>query len=352
MPRSPEELLYTLQEATGLRREIVARLVKQAKPALRLFTEVVDDESDIPVGASKIGGLPDLPIGAEWPHRPAYANADKLAAERRKEAQRYLLEADQPNSWMTHEIGRLCHDEAMARADAVGHRFPLAFLAQIDLAALSRETGFDRALPHEGRLLLFYDFWNDPGAFEPAARDNFRLLWDRTPVSQLLRMAAPSELAALSSQHCACLFKAGSVLAQSVATLPPVSDKNWDAFDLSDEDAYCAYREWLSDIYDGENNGDAISHQLGGWPRPLQSSMQAMAQLASNGIYCGASDDYKTPEAQDLLKRAGEWRLVLQIGSDAKLQLMPGAGRIFILMRDADIAARRFDKAWLVYECD
>lgn len=347
---STSELATDLAE-TGLPQEVIARIISWARPAIQLLTQDGASEDAMPLGVGKIGGLPDLPVDFDWPRRPAYVNAPQMAQQHRAAATRYLEDSARVRSWLTPDMGRRFHDEAMARAEAVARDFPLAFLAQIDLAALAREPGFDRSFPDSGRLLLFYDYWCAPGSFDPSAKDCFRLIWDSTPASRLKRAAAPSELAAISNPDWTCLFPAGRIVARSIVTAPPVSDANWNAFELRDEALYDAYSPWVDD-QDGERNGDGLSHRLGGWPQPLQSSMQAMAQLASHGIFCGSADTYKTSEARALLSRAGEWRLILQIGSDEKLQLLPGAGRIFVLMREADIAARRFENAWLVYECD
>ena len=44
-----------------------AQLVKLARPSIRMTCTAVRDE-DLPVGASKLGGLPDLPPDFQWPH--------------------------------------------------------------------------------------------------------------------------------------------------------------------------------------------------------------------------------------------------------------------------------------------
>ncbi|GAK72465.1 hypothetical protein RRU01S_25_01560 [Agrobacterium rubi TR3 = NBRC 13261] len=79
--------------------------------------------------------------------------------------------------------------------------------------------------------------------------------------------------------------------------------------------------------------------------------MQSQGQLASNGIYAGTSDAYASDAAKALLKHAGDWQLVLQIGSDkAAGNELPGA--IYVLMKKDDLKHRRFEKAWVVYEQD
>ena len=43
-----------------------AEFAALARPSVRLVASVVDDAA-IPVGACKLGGDPDLPVGFEWP---------------------------------------------------------------------------------------------------------------------------------------------------------------------------------------------------------------------------------------------------------------------------------------------
>src|SRR5947209_1881972 len=86
----------------------LSRLLKDSdflsRPSIRLLTTRVD-ESSFPIGASKIGGVPDLPADIAWPQ---------------------------------------CHG------------LPQSFLAQIhlaDIASYERES----LLPHRGLLWFFYD---------------------------------------------------------------------------------------------------------------------------------------------------------------------------------------------------
>jgi uncharacterized protein YwqG len=77
--------------------------------------------------------------------------------------------------------------------------------------------------------------------------------------------------------------------------------------------------------------------------------MAGTAALAANGVDAGMSDAWKSPEAQRLLEGAAEWRLLFQLGPDEPIgNGLPGA--LNILIRAEDMAARRFDRAWAVYE--
>jgi len=99
-------------------------------PAIRITAEMAD-EADIPIGASKIGGRPDLPVGVAWPERD----------------------------------GR-----------------PLAFLAQFNLAEVAAYD-VEHALPPTGMLYFFYDFTNERCGVHHEDRDSWRVMYfDGGPV--------------------------------------------------------------------------------------------------------------------------------------------------------------------------
>ncbi|WP_170921190.1 YwqG family protein [Enhydrobacter aerosaccus] len=329
--------------------DIISLLAAQARPAILLRT-TQSEEDLISLGASKIGGRPDLPRGAAWPIRPAYPDADKRAARHRKEAARLLADSIKPHSRMTPEQAQRFSLARRARADAVETEFPLAFFGQFDLSELSREKGFDATFPSDGRLLLFYDLLEQPEEFSPEASVGWRMLWDTTPVSALVRAPIPDALSSISDDDWSCVFRAAQVSTETVLTPIPPNDKSWNAFPLDDDYALEEYQEWLSQFGTPDMSG-RDNHQFGGFPQTLQNGLQARCQLAANGLNCGGLDVWKTEAAKELLKSAKDWRLVLQIGVDRHAGIsQPGA--YYVTMREQDIAARRFDRARVTYQCD
>jgi uncharacterized protein YwqG len=124
--------------AEALRRaglaDIVERVRPHARPSVRLRRAAADD-AEIPVGATKFGGSPDLPAGTPWPmrdrrplgfvgqvalaangvycgNRRAYDEALAKALRARKAEWRLLLQVDQvdsdePVGMMWGDLGRL-----------------------------------------------------------------------------------------------------------------------------------------------------------------------------------------------------------------------------------------------------
>jgi uncharacterized protein YwqG len=90
-------------------------------------------------------------------------------------------------------------------------------------------------------------------------------------------------------------------------------------------------------------------HHILGHAQLIQSDMRLECQLASNGVGEGILD----PRAEALRPGAIDWALLLQIDTDEE---GPGwmwgdVGRLYFWLRTQDLAARRFDQAWLVLQC-
>lgn len=395
LPHTRAALRQSLAELQALTAADVERLSQQALPAIILETSPVEDQ-DIATGDSKLGGAPDLPAGMDWPMRPAYPDAGERHAHYRALIGPSLAKAGLAPDWLSPDDGKRYVEEQRRRDQEVVDKtlaelpkdqadelrplfaaqsnltpeearatvkddilqsnmldvpFPLSFIGQVNLAALSSEEGFDPDLPKTGRLLLFYDRLEIPAGWQPGSRVGFRLIWDDTPVANLQRATIPAALADVDFRDSLVLTPA-RITPHSVVTPIFPSMEEWDnptltaaASQTFGEGPYWSYAAFLSRFGTPADNGRS-NHQLGGFPQPLQNGMQAQAQLASRGLDAGSSDAYKTPEAQAALKGAADWKLVLQIGVDEPAGLSVGA--CYALMRRDDLLARRFDQAWVV----
>ena len=348
LPRSRDELLRSLAQ-TELPEAVAAHLAAQARAAVLLTTEKAGPDAP-PLGASRLGGVPDLPAGMAWPERPPYPDAAKRAAAHRRKAKRLLEDSKQPGTWMKPGQGERFSQTHLAQADAIERHFPLAFFGQFDLATLAQADGFDRTLPSEGRLLVFYDFWEQPEEFTPEASVGWLVIWDESPAASLVRAAVPDALTSISDGGWTTIFEPAPVSGTPVVTPIPLNDKGWDAFDLDDDKLTRIYGRWLSKFGTPDREGGE-NHQLGGYPRTLQNGLQARSQLAANGIACGDGEAWNLPETKALLADAKAWRLLLQIGVDENAG-MRGSSAYYVIIRDDDLAARRFERARVIYQCD
>ena len=93
-------------------------------------------------------------------------------------------------------------------------------------------------------------------------------------------------------------------------------------------------------------------HKLLGHPNVIQNDMELECQLVSNGVYCGDSEGYRSKEAAALSPGAADWMLLLQIDSDDDTGMMWGdAGMLYFWIRRQDLAARAFDRVWMILQC-
>lgn len=268
-----------------------------AKPSIRLSTRRVADER-IERGASRIGGTPDVPPGWDWP------------------------------LWAPKKIPEF--------RSHPGHSAPLGFIAQIDLAALPR---FDDALPDQGWLYFFYDRYCEPWGFDPDDRGACRVLYATGDRSRLLRAELPSDL---EKEHRAYPCAVEARLDLTIAQSPDELDCRTPAFETY-------FR--VIDEFAAERG--PTQHRMLGPAQNIQGEMELECQLVSHGIYCGNADGYESARAQKLREGARDWRLLLQIDTDEE---GPGwmwgdLGRIYFWIKQQDLRALQFDKAWLIFQC-
>ena len=95
------------------------RLAAAARPAMILEPGPLEEGADAPIGASRLGGMPDLPPDVPWPWRPAISGRKFFADH-----------AERP--------------------------WPLTFAAQIDFGEIHSAGGLE-GFPSSGRLLFFCD---------------------------------------------------------------------------------------------------------------------------------------------------------------------------------------------------
>lgn len=133
-------------------------LLQQARPTTILSSTALEDK-DIPVGASKIGGAPDMPENTDWPMRKPSSSGKRDVDVLRK------LNAENPSPYYQQMIDA---KQPLANRDA-----PLAFVLQFDLAAAAAAGPVDPDIPTDGRLLVFFDLVLLPWFGEQQAENPF-----------------------------------------------------------------------------------------------------------------------------------------------------------------------------------
>lgn len=255
-------------------------LIGSLRPAVRLTATPVEQD-DLPIGASRMGGLPDLPLGFGWP--------EWLATRQEWDAKARQMRKLPP---------------ARERLD---------FLAQINLADVAHVLP-DSGLPATGSLLFFYDGVAQPWGFDPADRGGARVAYVDVSPEGLRRGGRQRD--DFSTKPCRLTPSLLWTIDESLGSEDP---DDWDAID--------SLRERL-----GLRPDEGLHHVLG-HPQPVQGDMQLQCQLVANGLYCGNASGYNDPRRATLEPGAADWRLLLQIDTD---EHGPGwmwgdCGRIYLL---------------------
>lgn len=213
---------------------------------------------------------------------------------------------------------------------------PLSLVAQLNLGELS---AYDRegVLPSDGLLLFFYDAASQPWGFDPADRGSFAVV--HVPASErAVERTPPPALPAEGN------FPSLALTPTAELTFVPWESAAFDVLGATQEQWF-AYADVLPET-------DDTCHRLLGHPDPIQGDMQVECQMASNGIYWGDSSTDDDPRAVELRPGALDWRLLLQVDTVNQINMMWGdGGRLYYWIRDEDLAARRWDRSWLVLQC-
>lgn len=227
-------------------------------------------------GTSRLGGVPDLPAGFDWP------------------------------VWQGEE---------------------LAFLGQIRLDDVDVSP-----LPAGGALLVFFALASAPSGERPSDGGGCRVvLVGNEPTERPERAEHLPEVPALPTVEL------------TLPAVPEALDLDW-----SEAEEWTRLRERLA-AAQGVELEDAVAeyhalHRLLGYPDTIVEGMELEAQLVSHGLDLSTGEHYLDPRAEELEPGAAEWRLLLQLSSDADLGVAFGwYERLFIWIRDADLRARRFD---------
>lgn len=304
----------------------------------------------VELGGTRIGGTPDLPPGLAWPRRALPADVEEIAKR----------------------------GNADAAAEMRAHfkrQAPYCFLAQVDLAKAAALAPAGGLLPEHGRLLFFYDLM--AGAWDEG-RDAVRVVYDTAPRETLVAQGKPEALVAAETAYRAELVEAyarmkmdppkgegatpyfapGRAMELRAQWRPPHAysleaqgNPGVKALYEDDDDGESA----LSDLqerhydpyYDPANSGHR--NQLLGTPLPEQDDPRYQAAaFALTGRQHPGRDIWEARKAE-IEAEAKAWRLLLQIDL-SDLQQERSEGTVYLLIREDDLTARRFEQVVAVYQ--
>jgi uncharacterized protein YwqG len=278
--------------------------------------------------STRLGGVPLVGEGFSWPRRRA------------------------------HTRGRY--------GDEIRAGRPLTFVAQVNLAEVPPSEPSDGMLdfPRRGMLLFFCDEESLPYG-SPEDSDGFCVAYlplDPDDETQTHLADVPEGLVGFDDRGDQWGVP-GVVALEALPelALPAPYPDEVRAMGLSDAetDAYWHLTEELERegarvaAWVAEAPGTARYppiHRLGGVPHEIQNPMETECELARRGEDPLVLPYSRKEEIADEAK--ARWRLLLQVDSDDEAGMMWGdAGMLYYWIRDDDLAARRFDRAWCVMQC-
>jgi len=283
-----EELKIKLDEVRLAR--VSDQLISMAKRSVRFIMNKSSDE-EIPVGASKIGGCPDLPPNQSFP------------------------------KWKG---------------------VPLSFLAQINLADISI---FNTAseLPSSGIISFFYSATQETWGYDPKHKGSWQVFYF-SDLKKLQRTKFPHDLP-----------DEGHYLANTISffeewTLPPFRSSIRESLEFTPEERkeYINFEHLLE-----KQDQNKMKNRIWGHPDAIQGDMQLQCQLVTNGIYCGDAKAREHPRYNELEPGSKDWELILQLDSEEDNARMcwGDVGRVYFWIHKTALANREFEKTWFQLQC-
>lgn len=266
-------------------------IMRLTLPAIHLTCQQAE-EALLPPGASKLGGLPDLPSETPWPE------------------------------W---------RGEAMA------------FIAQIRLDEIVPYDPED-ALPHSGLLSFFYATDGEPkGNADDDNPETWKVLHFDGDLTSLLRQPAPATLN--DRVH----FSACSMTYSRRLTLPPVESVE-EMLGLTNQErlAYIDV-ETSTDLFEQFGDFLDMDHHLLGYPYALDGSPFISCHLAAHHITPQEVEAAGRQWYQHLEEEAArEWCLLLQVYSNEEAGMdWAGGGVLHFCIPKEALVARDFSRVWL-----
>jgi len=344
MFRTIEELRLSL-DATGLPRAAVDTLSAYTLRGVALEPRIEASGSEPAPGGSRIGGLPDLPVGVAWPVRPAYADAPEQmrrqldALERWKDSGRASPGGAAARTPKPEDV-----DAESAAAHRLGIPFPLTFVAQVDLAAVAAAGPVDPDVPRRGHLLVFYDVERQPSDIFGWGRGMSRLLHVDDGEGPLVRRPEPPDLAS------AGLGLRPVVCAHEGVVMPLALNDGTLATILPDASHRVVYQRWRTQaVRRRRDHGQVDLHLVGGHASAVQNDGRETAERARRGSVATLSG-METGPGPGLLEALSDWVHVVQIASyglsSARGMSWGDAGCLNVWLHRADLCSARYDRAW------
>jgi len=220
---------------------------------------------------------------------------------------------------------------------------PLSFLCQINLEE-TRVCDREKLLPAKGLLLFFYELDTMRWGFDPDDAGCSRVYYFED-VGALALRDFPDDL----SEE----YRVGEY------GLSFAARDSYPSFEELEchTDASCDWDEYDEAVSLRGFEIESERHKLLGYADLIQGEMLTECEQTARGIYCGDAESYRQlseQEKTDISRAAADWLLLFQMESiqDEDCELMFGdVGNLYFYIRREDLAARAFDRTWLILQC-
>ena len=255
----------------------------------------------LPIGASKLGGLPHLPASFEWP----YYEGTTYEGERANR--------------------------------------PMTFVAQMNLRELA-PLDKDGLLPHTGMLYFFYEMTSAPWGEEPQDFGSAKVYWIDAPEAELTATPFPADLT--EPHYCFAEDEQGLTF-KAVPSLPNLEEfleLYGDEFDMDDNDD-----EEDDSYYDALESfgvtGDDYpeTKKLLGYADLFQDSMLGDCERVLSGL---SPQNLTKEQIRQIEEGQKDWILLAQF-----IELWGSTG-FYYYIRKQDLARRDFSKVHMIQQVD
>jgi uncharacterized protein YwqG len=266
-------------------------IVRSAKPAVFITRSLIDNLDMLPLGASRLGGSPDLPAGYQWKYR--------------------------------------------------GEE-PLTFIAQFRLSQIA-PYDLEGILPTSGFLYFFYAAASPTwGNYDE--RDGWEVLYIQDEEMPFVRTSQPAyKFNALSANE--ITFAVGMSLPEYTFN----RDREHYGFRFESDSELYAYFGLLDSLY------SSPKHRLVGYPQPIQTAVEEDCALfsLSPDARKNLDETYTGKQRlQAISHKAKEWQFLFQIDSDPNWDVCWGdVGMLYVCIPKTSLAACRFDDCWITLQC-
>lgn len=278
--------------------------IQQERNQIVLVKNKAEQEGVVPIGATKVGGAPDIPTGFEFP---------------RVKASEYPEDMDEAQDTY------------------------LRFIAQYNCTELSK-LDKEGLLPKAGLISIFFDLLNMPNGYEPSHQRGVKVFY--FPDIERLHRATPDELPNIQLVD---EDDEGETAFSKITTEYTFKARTQTSYFQPDqygvEDETSEDREWNPE-WDDEELLDAMFRLLG-WESSVQLSPKLGCSATSQGFSTGDyEEDEDIEDKTPLDEIANGWQLLghIELGAFFKdEEYISYATDLYIEIPTADLLSRNFD---------